>query len=243
MKENKVLLVTGASSDMGCDLIRKIAAGYETVIAHYAHMNENLEALKEELGEKMICLQADFSKEEDTMQFAAQIRAEFPVIDHFVHFPAKRISHKKFAKSSWQDFESEISISLRSFAEVARAVLPAMARQKYGKVLVMLSSCTVGNAPKYLTAYTSVKYAMLGLVKALASEYADKKITVNGISPEMTETRFLADVASLIAENNAATSPIGRNLTLEDVTPMAAFLLSDSADAITGQNFAITGGR
>ena len=243
MKENKVLLVTGASSDMGCDLIRKVAANYESVIAHYAHWNENLEALKNELGEKMICLQADFSSEEDTQRFAAEIKTQFPVIDHFAHFPAKRISHKKFAKSSWQDFESEIAISLRSFMEVARAVLPAMAKQKYGKILVMLSSCTVGNAPKYLTAYTSIKYAMLGLVKSLASEYADKKITVNGISPDMTETKFLTDVASLIAENNAATSPIGRNLTLDDVTPTAVFLLSDGADTITGQNFAITAGR
>lgn len=243
MKENKILLVTGASSDMGCDLIGRVADGYETVIAHYFHWNENLEKLKEKLGDKLVGMQADFSDEESTRRFAAAVKAQYPVIDHFVHFPARRISHKKFAKTSWQDFENEIQISLRSFVEVAKAVMPAMAKQKYGKVLVMLSSCTQGTAPKYLSAYTSIKYAMLGLVKSLASEYADKKITVNGISPEMTETKFLADVASLIAENNAMTSPIGRNLTLDDVTPMAAFLLTDAADAITGQNFAITGGR
>ena len=243
MKENKILLVTGASSDMGCDLIRRVAANYQTVIAHYAHWNEKLEELQNALGDKFVGMQADFSDEEETQRFAAQLKAQYPVIDHFAHFPAKRISHKKFVKSSWEDFEAEIQISLRSFVEVAKVVIPAQAKQKYGKVLVMLSSCTVGTAPKYLSAYTSVKYAMLGLVKSLASEYADKMITVNGISPDMTETKFLADVASLIAENNAATSPIGRNLNLDDVIPMAAFLLSDAADAVTGQNFAITGGR
>jgi len=97
MKENKVLLVTGASSDMGCDLIGRVAESYETVIAHYYHWNEKLEALKERLGDKLVGMQADFSDEDSTQKFVSELKAEFPVIDHFAHFPAQRISHKKLA--------------------------------------------------------------------------------------------------------------------------------------------------
>jgi len=77
----------------------------------------------------------------------------------------------------------------------------------------------------------------------LAAEYSDKGITVNGISPEMIETKFLSDLPTFVVEKNAIDSPLGRNLTVQDVVPMIEFLLSDSAIAITGQNLAITGGK
>ena len=79
-------------------------------------------------------------------------------------------------------------------------------------------------------------------MKALATEYDSKGITVNGISPEMIDTKFLSDLPDLIVEEHAAKSPLKRNLQVDDVVPMLAYLLSDAAEAITGQNIAITGG-
>ena len=87
------------------------------------------------------------------------------------------------------------------------------------------------------------KYALLGLMKSLSVEYADKGIMVNGVSPDMIETKFLKDIPDLVIRQNAERSPLKRNLTIEDVVPTFDFLLSDAADTITGQNIGITGGK
>ena len=57
----KILLVTGASSDVGIELIRNITKKYDKILAHYYHWNENLEQLKKENGSKIVFIQADFS--------------------------------------------------------------------------------------------------------------------------------------------------------------------------------------
>ena len=80
-------------------------------------------------------------------------------------------------------------------------------------------------------------------MKSLAAEYADKGITVNGVSPEMIDTRFLQDLPDLIKEMNASSMPQGKNLTVDQVVPTLEFLLSDGADMINGQNIAINDGK
>ena len=108
---------------------------------------------------------------------------------------------------------------------------------------MMLTAYTENTPPKFLSSYVTVKYALLGLVKALAVEYADKGIAVNGVSPEMISTKFLRNMPQWVVEKNAAANPSGRNLAVEDVVPAIKFLLSDEAGQITGQNLVITGGR
>jgi 3-oxoacyl-[acyl-carrier protein] reductase len=88
----------------------------------------------------------------------------------------------------------------------------------------------------------TVKYALLGLMKSLAVEYADKGITVNGVSPDMMETKFLSDIPEMIVEQNRENSPLGRNILVEEVTPLMKHMLSDAGASMTGQNIGITGG-
>ena len=138
--------------------------------------------------------------------------------------------------------DQAFEVSVRSIFHILQSFMPHMSKQKYGRVVFMLTSYCLGLPPKYQSAYVTSKYALLGLMKALATEYDSKGITVNGISPEMIDTKFLSDLPDLIVEENAAKSPLKRNLQVDDVVPMLAYLLSDAAEAITGQNIAITGG-
>ena len=120
--------------------------------------------------------------------------------------------------------------------------LPAMAKGRYGKVVLTLSSCTAGTPPRYWTAYTTVKYAMLGLMKSLAAEYADKGVRVNGISPSMIDTEFVAGLPHLILEQNQAEHPLKRLARPEDVAGVIQMLLSEQGDYISGENILISGG-
>ena len=107
----------------------------------------------------------------------------------------------------------------------------------------MLTSCTINIPPKYLASYVTIKYALLGLVKALSAEYCSKGIEINGISPSMINTKFLNNIPELIVNQNAINSPTKKNLDVDDVIPTFEFLLSEKSNGITGQNIAITNGN
>ena len=239
----KVLLVTGASSDVGVELITQISNEYDYIIAHHIGDNSKLLDLKKNLADKLILLEGNFLDEDDTYKFVEKIKESGKIPTHIVHLPAGRCENMKFSKVTWDKFQSDLNIALRSLVIILNAFLPIMAKNKYGKVVVMLTSYTKNIPPKYLSSYVTSKYSLLGLVKALSNEYADKGIRINGISPSMMETKFLQSIPELIVKQNAMNSPTGKNLSVSDVIPTFKFLLSENADCITGQNIAITNGN
>lgn len=239
MRDNKVLFVTGASSEVGTALIEQVADNYTTIVAHYRNSVDRLLPLEEKLGEKLVMVQADFSDSTSVRKMLDFMNERELKPDHVVHLAALPMENKHFKKQSWLNFAENIETDLRPIVDILGDFLPFMSKQKYGKVVFMLTSCTVGMPPKYTSVYTTAKYACLGLMKSLAAEYADKGITVNGVSPEMIDTRFLQDLPDLIKEMNAQNMPMGQNLKVEQVVPTIQFLLSDGADLISGQNIAI----
>lgn len=243
MEKGKTLFVLGASSDIGCGLIEAVADRYDTILGHYCHGNDRLDDLSRRLGGRLTLLQADFSDMDSVARMTDHIKEQGWKPDHIVHFSAPRCRNVKFIKCGWDDFGAGLDTSLEAPVRILQAFLPDMVKQKYGKIIFMLTAYVDGKPPKFMSPYVTVKYALLGLMRSLAAEYADKGITVNGVSPEMMETKFLQDIPELVIRQNAAGSPLGRNLTVHDVIPAFSYLLSEAADCVTGQNLVITGGK
>ncbi len=239
----KILLITGASSDIGTKLINEINKDYDYIIAHHNSDDGKLKELKQILGEKIILIKGNFRDEDDTYKFVEEIKKIEKMPTHILHLTAGKFENIKFSKLTWSKFKDDIDIALRSLVIILNAFLPIMSKNKYGKVLVMLTSCTTNIPPKYLTSYVTSKYALLGLVKALSNEYADKGVRINGISPSMIETKFLENISEIIVKQNAMNSPTRSNLKVDDVIPTIKFLLSEGSNSITGQNIAITNGN
>ena len=118
-----------------------------------------------------------------------------------------------------------------------------MAKKKYGRIAFVLSSAVGETAPKYLSDYVVAKYGLLGLMKALSAEDADKGITLNAVSPSMMETKLMSNTPEVVLEKNAAENPLGRNIRISDILPVIYYFLSEETEQITGQNIRITGGR
>lgn len=241
MERNNVLLVTGASSDMGIALMKDCAEKYDRIIAQYRTMNGELKkCIQEHENIEAVCV--DLEEEEQVIAFAEDLAGKnMPA--HMVHFPAPPCQNNKFHKIKWEVFQKEMDISLKAFVIIAQKVLPAMAKAGYGRIVLMLSFVTHHAAPAYCANYVTTKYALLGLMKALATEYAGKGITVNGVSPSWVMTKYISNQPEILIEQNAEASPLGRNLEVEDVIPAIEFLLSDEASCINGENMAISCGR
>lgn len=82
-----------------------------------------------------------------------------------------------------------MNVGLRSAMTVSQAVFKKLVKEeRKGKEICVLSSYVNGIPPKFMLPYVASKYAMLGYVRALSAEYADKGIMVNAVSPGMMET-------------------------------------------------------
>ncbi len=241
--ENKTIMVIGASSDIGMQLIREIYHEYDVVIAHYRTMNAEFMALKEVVGNKLVCIQADLSVESQIYAMLDQIEQMGYHPDHIVHLAAEQTDNQKFHKMNWQTFGSRMDVSIKSIVIILQKLIPYMLKQKYGRIVFMLTSYTVGIPPKYQTHYVTEKYALLGLMKSLAVEYKEKGIMVNAVSPQMVNTKFLSNLPSLVVEQNAMNMPKGKNLEVEEIIPTIRKLLHDEEIIVTGENILIDGGQ
>ena len=239
-----VYLITGASSDVGCALIRRLADhdSQALIVAQGAGDLNRLAELCREFPGRIRTYDVDLTDENALNAFIADAQASCPAPTHLVHLPALRVINTKFKKFDEERFELDLSVQVRSAVKLCKTFVPLMAKAKRGRVLFMLTSYLIGVPPKNTAAYIMAKSALGGLAKSLAADYAPFGVTVNCVAPSMMETRFLADTSDLIVQASAEANPMGRNARVEDVVPAMEFLLGDEAGFITGVTLPITGG-
>lgn len=243
---NKVYLITGASSEVGMTYIKKLdetVSEKVTVIAHYANNKSGLEALQKELSHVTLnMVQADLSISEGADKVCTFIKEQELEVTHVLHLAASAFSHVKIKKWDEEKVRREMQIQFFSFASMMKEILPKMAKSGYGRVCVMLSSYVLGTPPKFMSDYVAVKSALWGYVKSAAAEYGDKGIRINGISPNMMETKFLQNIDEKIVQMTAESSALKRNINVEETINGIAFLLSDEASYVNGTNLNLSGG-
>lgn len=238
---SNTLFILGASSDIGIELIKSVKEDC-LIIAHYNSSNERLLKLEGSIPNKLVTLKADLSSEDELELLLNTIESNYGIPNKIVHLAASKIENIRFKDVEWENFEKDLDISLKSLVIILNRFLPKLAKEKRGSVVVMLSSYVLGVPPKALAHYTTIKYALLGLVKSLASEYAEKNIRINAVSPSMVETKFLSNINEKLVEISAANNPLKRNAVPSDIAPALKFLLSDDSNYINGANLPITGG-
>lgn len=251
MERIKRYLIIGASSEVGMAFIRllekrategRIPDGVH-IMAHYGSHDDELRKLEKECPYLAFeYLQCDLGSREQVDALAEQLEGmETP--QAFLYLAAGRMRYEKLKKMELERLDQDYCIQVRALARLCQAVLPSMAKEKFGKAVIMLSECTLGMPPKYTAEYTAVKYAALGLMRTFSLEYADKNVNVNGLSPTMMETGFLSDIDPRFIEMNASGCVKKRNATVEEAAQAMAFLVSAGSDYMNGVNLNLSGGN
>ena len=245
----RIYLITGASSDIGVHFLKRLVQkSCQTderchVLAQYRTSHEQLHAALEGQGHVTLdCRRCDLSNIDDLQAWIGNLHEQNIVPSHILHLAAPQFAYMRLKELNWERFQQGMDIAVRAFAFLLQEFLPKMAKTRYGRIAAMLTAYTMGTPPKYMCDYVTAKYALLGLVRAAASEYAGKGVTINALSPNMMETKFLSNIDARSIEMAAQTSAMKRNISLDETCAALEYLLADEASYLQGVNLNLSGG-
>jgi len=163
---------------------------------------------------------------------------------------AETAPFSRLAREMW---DRMLAVNLTAVFEVTQAVLPAMTKRGWGRVINIASTAGLTGYP-YVAAYVAAKHGVVGLTRALALEVAKSAVTVNALCPGYTETRLLTDSFATIMAKTGKTedevrrdftkgNPQGRLVQPDEVAAAVLWLCRPGSDAVTGQAIAISGGE
>jgi 3-hydroxybutyrate dehydrogenase len=158
-----------------------------------------------------------------------------------------------FAKSDAALFHRMMDVNFMGVVHSIQAALPSMKQRPYGRIVAIASTAGL-KGYVYVSAYSAAKHAVVGLVRSLALELAQTRITVNAVCPGFTDTDLVEEsIATIVKKTGrsreqavaelAKHNPQGRLVSPAEVADTVLWLCGEGAGAVTGQAIAVAGGE
>jgi 3-oxoacyl-[acyl-carrier protein] reductase len=232
----KVAIVTGASRGIGRAIVQELAKQGCQIAFNY---NKSAEAA-EELKKECEAYQLDVANFAAVQEMVKDVKSKLGRIDFLIN-NAGITNDKLLMRMKEEDWDSVIDTNLKSAFNFCQSVAPIMLKQKYGRILNISSiSGVVGMAGQ--ANYSASKAGLIGLSKSLAKELGSRNITVNVLAPGIIETDMTTVLSEDYRKKLLEQIPLQRFGQVAELARVAAFLLSDDAQYITGQVIQIDGG-
>jgi 3-oxoacyl-[acyl-carrier protein] reductase len=239
----KCALVTGGSRGIGSEICKKLAVDtdYHIIINYQSNKAAAEQTLEEvnKLGATAEILQFNVADADEVKAALTKWQEDNPtaIVEAIVN-NAGITKDGLFMWMSPEDWSQVINTSLNGFFNVTNFFIQKMLRNKYGRIVNMVSVSGVkGTAGQ--TNYSAAKGAVVAATKALAQEVAKRNITVNAVAPGFIRT----DMTSQLNEAELIKMvPVNRFGEAEEVADLVSFLVSKKASYITGEIININGG-
>ena len=243
MLKDKVAIVTGGTRGIGRAIALKLADHGANIVINYRNSDkeaEELKAILEEKGVKVLTVKCDISNFEDSKNLMDKCKEVFGKIDILVN-NAGITKDTLIMRMKEDDFDNVIDVNLKGTFNCAKHASAIMLKQRFGKIINMTSVVGIaGNAGQ--VNYAASKAGVIGLTKSLAKELGSRGITVNAVAPGFINTDMTASLSEKVKEEASKNIPLKRLGDPEDVANLVGFLASDAANYITGQIINVDGG-
>lgn len=240
-----VAIVTGGSRGIGLATVERLAEQGTHVVVNYVRDQAAAQAavrVAERAGGQALAVRADVSRVEDAAMLVQKTLLRFSRLDILVcnagiweGAPVEEISEELWDRS--------IEVNLKGTWTVCRAAVPAMKRQKFGRI-VIISSTAGQRGEANVSNYAASKGGQLSFMKSLATELAADGINVNAVAPGWVETEMNTGVFAdqQVRKKIVDTIPLGRLATADDIARPIVFLCGEWARHITGEVLNVNGG-
>lgn len=247
---NKVALVTGASSGIGFEIAKGLGQAGATIVFNGRDevRIKNAEEEFKKCGVNAKGYVCDVTDELQVLKMVEDIKKSFGMVNILVN-NAGIIKRIPMIEMSVDEFKEVIDVDLNAPFIVSKAVLPDMVKEKSGKIINICSMMSeLGR--ETVSAYASAKGGLKMLTKNIASEYGEYNIQCNGLGPGYIATSQTAPLREKDSNGNPhpfdtfikAKTPAGRWGTPEDLVGPAVFLASSASDFVNGQILYVDGG-
>ncbi len=243
MKQQKVTLITGAGQGIGLEIARTLASKGHHIILNDIEESLTKDAVAELIPHshgKILGISGDSGELSCINRMIDTAIKEFGKLDIAIANAGITL-YGDFLEYSQEDFFEVVRVNMGGTFFLAQAAANVMKNQDSGGSLLFTSSVTAHQAHKNLAAYGMSKAAIEMLARNLVIELSEFRINVNSIAPGATITKRTAQDESY-EETWSEITPMGRPANVLDIAHAAAFLVSEEARHITGQNLIIDGG-
>jgi 3-oxoacyl-[acyl-carrier protein] reductase len=240
----KVALITGSARGIGKAIAQELANhGANIVINDILAKNEidkTLEEIKKN-GNIAVGIKADITVFDEVSEMVKEIINKFGKIDILVN-NAGITRDSLLIRMKEEDWDAVIRINLKGTFNCSKSVAKYMMRQKSTDKIVNISSVIglIGNIGQ--VNYAASKAGVIGLTKSMAKELASRNINVNAVAPGFIETDMTKKLTEKVRQDLQQHIPLNRLGTVKDIAQVVYFLVSDSANYITGQVINVDGG-
>jgi len=243
---NRVAIVTGSGSKKGIGRTIALTLAKQGAAVVVADLNadgiqDTVQAIQKE-GGKAFGVELNVTNKESVDAMVEKVLAEYGQIDILVNNAG--ISQKVTVEDmTIEDMTKVFNVNMFGLFLCTQAVLDTMKKQKFGRIISLSSvSAKRGGGVFGGAHYSASKAAVLGFSKNLAREVAVDGITVNCVAPGLVNTEIWKSLPKEDADNVIAGIPMGRPGETEEIASTIAFLASEEASYITGEEIDINGG-
>jgi len=241
--ESKSIIVTGATRGIGRAIAIEAARRGANVAFNFLKSDQAATELKGEIeaaGVKAMAFKADAGDLKSVREMVNAVKAAFGRIDGLVN-NAGLTRDKLLVMMTEDDWGEVIRTNLTGSFNFARAAAFMMMKAKGGSILNITSISGLSGMAGQVN-YSASKAGLIGMTKAMAKELGRLGVRVNALALGFIETDMTAALPAANREAALKLIPLERFGTVQDVAPVAAFLLSDAAAYITGAVIQVDGG-
>jgi len=238
----KVVLITGAARGIGRTTALMMAGeGADVGLVDILPEVDATAGQIREMGRRSAAVIFDIAEPGQVQHGIRQIQQKLGDIDILVNNAGIVNNIAPLVKMTHDAWSREIAVNLSGAFNMIKAVIGPMIEKKWGRIINFSSLGATGGL-HYQIGYAASKAGLLGLTKTVALEHAKDGITCNAVVPGLIGTELVHQMPEEIKQAALANIPARRIGLMEEVSQLVAFLASDRAGYINGEEIHIDGG-
>lgn len=230
----KTILIIGSSGGLGSSILSSFDEDKYNLALHYYSNPHTIQS------KNYKSYQADITNEQEVEQLIKKVVADFGSIDIVLNNAGITISEMSW-KTQFSNWEKTIAINLTGPFLVTKHVLPIMRQNNWGRIVYM-SSIVAQTGFIGASAYAASKAGLLGMVKTISKEVANKNITINAIALGYFNAGMIDDVPQEMQEKLKEAIPVAALGKPEELAELLKYIISEKSSYLTGQTINLNGG-